>query len=242
MSRTVVIAGATSASGVAVATALAEAGMRVAAVGSSAGRVEPVAALHPQITGYACDLADPDAVAGLADAVRADHGPVDGLIHLVGGWRGGKTLADQSDEDWDFLHRRVLTTLRNTTRTFDADIAASDAGRVAIVSAESAGAPTAGGANYATAKAAAETWTRAVAQGYDGGRAAAVVLVVKALVDAGMRAAQPERRFPGFTDVEVLGAAAVQLFELDAAEINGQRLRLGTSLSTDHSSETGVFA
>ncbi|WP_309081529.1 SDR family NAD(P)-dependent oxidoreductase [Zhihengliuella sp.] len=242
MSRTVVVAGATSASGVAVATALAEAGMRVAAVGSSAERVEPVAALHPQITGYACDLADRDAVAGLADAVRADLGPVDGLIHLVGGWRGGKTLADQSDEDWDFLHRRVLTTLRNTTRAFDADLAASEAGRAAIVSAESAAAPTAGGANYAAVKAAAETWTLAMAQGYDGGRAAAVVLVVKALVDAGMRAAQPERRFPGFTDVEVLGAAAVQLFERDAAEINGRRLRLGTSLSTDHPSETGVFA
>lgn len=242
MSRTVVVAGATSAAGVAVATALARAGMQVAAVGSDASRIARVAEVHELITGYACDLTDPAAVAGLADDVRRDLGPVDGLIHLVGGWRGGKTLADQSDADWDFLHSRVMTTLRNTTRAFNDDVAASDAGRVAIVSSESVPAPAAGGANYAAVKAAAETWTLAMAQGYDGGRAAAVVLVIKALVDAAMRAERPDRKFPGFTDVEVLGAAAVQLFTLDATEINGRRLRLGTSLAEGTDTETGVFA
>ena len=44
-------------------------------------------------------------------------------------------------------------------------------------------------------------------------RSAAVVFVVKALVDAGMRAKSPERTFPGFTDVEDLAAAAVGLFD-----------------------------
>ncbi|GHD13349.1 SDR family NAD(P)-dependent oxidoreductase [Zhihengliuella salsuginis] len=238
MSRAVVVAGATSAAGIAVCTALARAGMRVAAVGSDAGRIARVAGVHADVTGYACDLTDPAAVAALAEDVHRDLGPADGLIHLVGGWRGGKTLADQTDEDWDFLHSRVMTTLRNTTRAFNDDVAASDAGRVAIVSAESASAPTAGGANYAAVKAAAETWTRAIAQGYDGGRAAAVVLVVKALVDAAMRADRPDRKFPGFTDVEVLGEAAVQLFALDAAEINGRHLRLAAGSDT----ETGVFA
>ncbi|RZU63027.1 SDR family NAD(P)-dependent oxidoreductase [Zhihengliuella halotolerans] len=241
MSYTVVVAGATSASGVAACTALARAGMRVAAVGSDPARIARLAEAHESITGYACDLTDPTAVAGLADNVRRDLGPVDGLIHLVGGWRGGKTLADQTDEDWDFLHSRVMTTLRNTTRAFNDDVATSDAGRVAIVSAESVGAPTAGGANYAAVKAAAETWTLAMAQGYNDTRAAAVVLVIKAFVDAAMRAERPDRKFPGFTDVEVLGAAAVQLFALDAEQINGRRLRLGTTLATEND-ETGVFA
>ena len=56
---------------------------------------------------------------------------------------------------------------------------------------------------------------------------AAVIFVVKALVDAAMRAKSPERTFPGFTDVEDLAAAAVGLFTSPAADLNGRRLLLG---------------
>ncbi|HSL38629.1 MAG TPA: oxidoreductase, partial [Arthrobacter sp.] len=96
----------------------------------------------------------------------------------------------------------------------------------------------AGGASYAAAKAAAEAWTLAVADGFHCGQSgrkqdpteqhsAAVVFVVKALVDAAMRAKSPDRSFPGFTDVEDLAAAAVGLFTSPAAELNGRRMLLG---------------
>ena len=150
-----------------------------------------------------------------------------------------KGITDQSDEDWEFLERGAITTLRNVTRVFYDDLAASDAGRFAMVSSTAAGKPTAGGASYAAAKAAAEAWTLAVADGFQPRpvaaartdpveqRSAAVVFVVKALVDAAMRAKSPERRFPGFTDVEDLAAAAVGLFTSPAAELNGRRMLLG---------------
>ena len=41
-----------------------------------------------------------------------------------------------------------------------------------------------------------------------------------------MRAAQPERKFPGFTDVSVLADAVRRIFDLEAEHINGQRLPL----------------
>ena len=41
-----------------------------------------------------------------------------------------------------------------------------------------------------------------------------------------MRIRQPERRFPGYTDVEDLAAAVVGLFAKPAAELNGQRILL----------------
>jgi hypothetical protein len=63
-------------------------------------------------------------------------------------------------------------------------------------------------------------------QADDAQHSAAVVFVVKALVDAGMRAKQPERKFTGYTDVEQLAEAAVGLFSQPAAELNGQRLLL----------------
>ncbi|MCG2624137.1 SDR family NAD(P)-dependent oxidoreductase [Arthrobacter sp. I2-34] len=239
----VVVAGAASASGQAVAGALTAAGAAVVAVGSNPERLAkafaPAGTADPAVATYTCDLADPGAVSALATAVRAEQGPVDGLIHLVGGWRGGGGLGGQSDQDWDFLHHGIMTTLRNTTRTFYPDLAASPRGRAAIVSATAVDSPTAGGANYAAVKAAAETWMRAVAQGFrqdqtKAGEAAepgalhsaAVVFVVKALVDDGMRAAEPERSFAGFTDVETLAAAVRDLFTTDAAELNGSRRKL----------------
>jgi hypothetical protein len=41
-----------------------------------------------------------------------------------------------------------------------------------------------------------------------------------------MRSKQPERKFPGYTDVEQLAAAAVGLFSQPAADLNGRRLLL----------------
>lgn len=235
--RTIVVAGSTSAAGTAVVRALSEAGARVAAVDILEDRVQELAGTYENVTGYVCNLADLQSVVNLARSVRTDLGPVDGLIHLVGGWRGGGGLLGQTDEDWEFLHTSVLTTLRNTTRVFYDDLAVSPAGRLVIVSAQAASKPTVDGAAYAAIKSASEAWTLAIADGFQKMQAgagnsltkqhsAAVVLVVKALVDDRMRAAQPERKFPGFTDVSVLAEAVERVFSLEAGEINGQRLSL----------------
>jgi 3-oxoacyl-[acyl-carrier protein] reductase len=177
--RVVVVAGASSGAGKAVAAALAAAGARVVAVGSDAERLAEVDAARREV----CDLRDYGAVLELAERLRREEAGIDGLVHLVGGWRGGNGLAGQSDEDWDFLHGRILTTLRNTTRAFADDLAASDAGRLAIVSSTAAQRPYPGGANYATAKLAAETWVRAVDRGFSksGSAARSTIFVVSTL-------------------------------------------------------------
>ena len=47
--------------------------------------------------------------------------------------------------------------------------------------------------------------------------AAAVIFAVKAFVDGAMRAESPTRKFPGFTDVNDLAWAVVEMFTQDAA-------------------------
>ncbi len=164
--RTVLVAGATSAAGIAVCRDLAAAGARVLAVGSNAERLSALTDQVPDAVGLVADLANHDDVMTLTEHVHTEYGPVDGLIHLVGGWRGGGGLAGQTDADWDFLHTRIVTTLRNTTRAFVDDLRASSAGRLAIVSSTSLERPMPGGANYAAAKATAETWVLAIANGF----------------------------------------------------------------------------
>jgi NADP-dependent 3-hydroxy acid dehydrogenase YdfG len=207
----VLLAGATSASGLAAAHTLSAAGARVIAVGRDAAKLGDLAAEVPEAIVEIADLDDEPAVGALAARVRHAHGPVDGVLLLVGGWRGGGGLAGQSDEDYRFLERS-FTALRYVSRTFDEDLRASDAGRLAIVSSTAVARPLAGGANYAAVKAASEAWTRAVAQGLtkaarDAGTpltAAAVIFRVKAL--EGLETALAERY--------------ASLWDQDAASVN----------------------
>ncbi|MFG6503338.1 SDR family NAD(P)-dependent oxidoreductase [Microbacterium sp. P05] len=163
--RLVVLAGGTSDAGRTVARALLDAGARVVVVGRDPARLTEIETTIPGVQVEACDLTEAAAVDALAARLHASEGPIDGLLHLVGGWRGGGGLAGQSDEDYAFLERS-FTALRHVSRAFDADLRASAAGRLAIVSSPAVQRPLAGGANYAAVKAASEAWTRAVAQGY----------------------------------------------------------------------------
>jgi NADP-dependent 3-hydroxy acid dehydrogenase YdfG len=233
----VLVTGGSGPSGIAVARALRVAGFRVFTVGSDKVRIDAAAAKAGDgVTPLTCDLADPAGVAALRDTLAATAGPMDAVIHLVGGWRGAKGITDQSDADWEFLHRGAITTVRNVSRVFYDDLAASGTGRFAIVSSTAVEKPTAATASYVAAKAAAEAWTMAMADGLSRSaagegrdlRGAAVVFVVKALVDAELRQAHPERSFPGATDVAELADAVVGLFNRPATELNGRRLRLAT--------------
>ncbi|MEV0229253.1 SDR family NAD(P)-dependent oxidoreductase [Nonomuraea sp. NPDC050786] len=172
------------------------------------------------------DLLDRAAVQDLADRIDREHGRVDGVVHLVGGWRGAGSFAETSLDDWDALHDLLIRTLQHVSLAFEPLLRRSDNGRFVIVSAKAAERPSAGGAVYAAAKAAAEAWTLSLADALSGTGSAATILVVKALVNDAMRAAKPEGKFPGFTDVHDLAAAIGGLYDRPAAEINGIRLDL----------------
>lgn len=187
----VVVAGAGSALGDATAAALRERGHEAIEVDRAR-----------------CDLADPAAVASLADEL----GDVDGLLHLVGGWRGGKGLAGQSDEDYRWLEERIVGTLRNTTRAFLPALAASPAGRVAIVSTTGLDRPTASNANYLAAKAAAEAWLACVGHALRDTPGEVHVERVMALVSDTDRAANPDKDYSRYTDVRDVAARLAGLF------------------------------
>lgn len=184
------------------------------------------------VTGDTVDLLDLNSTREWATRIEKDFGRVDGLVHLVGGWRGSETFIKTSLDDWDFLELLLVKTVQHTSLAFGEALQASARGRYVLISAAAAGNPTAGNAAYAAAKAAAEAWTLALgdyfrkAGGAEGPTSAATILVVKALVHDAMRAERPNAKFAGFTDVEDLADAIAGVWEKTALEVNGQRLWL----------------
>lgn len=228
--RVIAIAGVGGGLGPLVAQELAAAGATVAGTDRHQETLDALAAdlgLPPERwDGRTVDLLDEDAARGWCAALVERFGRVDGLVHLVGGWRGGQPLHEEPLSDWDLLHDLLIRTVQHTTRAFHDQIAAGSRGRFVLVSAKQAQAPSNTNAAYAAAKAAAEAWTLALADGFEPGGATANIVVVDAILTPQMREENPGREFPTFTPAEDVAAAIAFLCSDAAGKMNGQRLPL----------------
>ncbi len=228
--RVVAIAGVGGGLGPLVAVRLAEAGATVAGTDRDPQVLESLAAdlglPAERWDGRPVDLLDEEAVRGWCGALVERFGRVDGLVHLVGGWRGGQPLHEAPLADWDLLHDLLVRTVQHTTRAFHDQLAESEHGRFVLVSAKQAQAPTNTNAAYAAAKAAAEAWTLAFADGFEPGGATANIVVIDALLTPRMREEGPNEDFPTFTPAEHVAEAIAFLCSDAGEKMNGQRLPL----------------
>jgi NAD(P)-dependent dehydrogenase (short-subunit alcohol dehydrogenase family) len=174
---------------------------------------------------YAVDLLDPEAARGWAQHAVSKFGGVDALVHLVGGWRGGKPIAEAPVEDDEFLHGLLVRSVQTATRAFLPHLV-ERAGRFVIVSSVQAQSPTSTNAAYATAKAGAEAWTLALADELAGVGGTANVVVVNAIVTPQMRAENPDKPYTNFTDASQIAEAIAFLLDDAGSKMNGQRLHL----------------
>lgn len=234
----VAVAGAAGPAGQAALLRLAEAGATVVAADADAERLaEAVDAARfahggATVTGDTVDLLDLGAAREWAARTEKEYGRIDGLVHLVGGWRGSAAFAETDLSDWDLLHDLLVRTVQHTSLAFEGGLRRGGNGRFLLVSAAGASRPTAGNAAYAASKAAAEAWTLALGDAFrkaggDGPPpAAAAILVVKALVNDQMRAERPQAKFATFTDVQDLAGAIIGTWSKSTEEVNGHRLWL----------------
>ena len=225
--RVIAIAGAGGNLGPTVVRRLSSTGARLALGGR---HLEPLDALAVEAGGEidtaAVDLLDPEAARAWADGVANRLGGLDGLVHLVGGWRGGSPIEEAPLEDWDFLEPLLVRTLVHATQAFVPHLVKSGRGRVVDIAAGQAQAPTHPNALYAAAKAAGEAWTLALADRFRGTGCTANLVVVGAIVTPAMREESPDKDFSTFTPAEEIAEAIAYLCSDAAASMNGQRLTL----------------
>jgi NAD(P)-dependent dehydrogenase (short-subunit alcohol dehydrogenase family) len=228
--RVIAIAGVGGGLGPVVAERLAAAGAMVAGTDRSQEHLDSLAAdldLPPERwDGRTVDLLDEDATRAWCAALVERVGHVDGLVHLVGGWRGGQPLHEAPLADWDLLHDLLIRTVQHTSRAFHDQLAASEHGRFVLVSAKQAQNPGNTNAAYASAKAAAEAWTLALADGFEPGGATANIIVVEAILTPRMREENPDEEYPTFTPAEDIAEAIAYLCSDAAGKMNDQRFAL----------------
>jgi NAD(P)-dependent dehydrogenase (short-subunit alcohol dehydrogenase family) len=225
--RVIAVAGGAGNLGPTVVDRLASARGQLCVCGRDRGSLDELSAeIGHGIETDVVDLLDPEATRAWADDLASRQGHVDGLVHLVGGWRGGTPIEDAPLEDWDALSALLVRTLQHATQAFAPHLIASGHGRFVLVSTGQAQSPTHPNAVYAAAKAAAETWTLALADRLRGSGATANIVVVGAIVTPVMRADSPGKDFSTFTPAEEIADAIAYLCSDDAASMNGQRLTL----------------
>ena len=218
--RVIAITGATGKLGGAVAARFAADGHRLALLALAEDEVAALVALLPggreRHAGFAVDLGSADATTAVVAAIRERLGPASVLLHLVGGYAGGRPFAENDDAEMSQQLELNLWTTVHAIRAFLPDIAAAEHGRIVTVSTFVAGAPTPKHAAYAASKAALEALTLSVARDLAGTSATSNVVVLRAIGTE-----KPTEQRP-----EEIAATMAWLCTPEAGTINGQRIQL----------------
>ena len=219
--KTIVITGATGVLGNLVAKTFAAAGHNLELLDKDEAKLDslvrelnlPSERLHTQ----SIDLITGQAVQASAEAVRSKFGSVHALIHLVGGWTGGKTIPESDAADLESMLNQHVWTTFHLLKSFTPFIAESKWGRVIIVSKPETIMPAAKTALYTAAKSAQESLVLTLAQEFKESGLTANVIHVKSI--------DVKNEGKGTTPAEIVSAMQY-LFSEEANKVTGARIPL----------------
>lgn len=228
--RVVVINGATGGLGRVVAHRLAEVGAKLVLVSSSAEKLEALQRelnlAQDRTLSIVVDLNQPQAAQSILDAVVTRFGRADVLLHFVGGWIGGKPVAQVSVDDVSSMLQQHLWTTFYLAQAFGPHLAANGWGRLIVVSSPSAAAPPANVAPYSIGKSAQEALMLTLAEEFKGTDITANVLRVRTIDVKHERDTQPSPKTASWTTPEEIAAAILYLCSDEAGMVNGARIPL----------------
>jgi len=219
--RVFIITGATGATGRAAARAFAERGASLVLIGTDQSRLDDLTRdLNLPVARFltlTADLRNADAVHSAAEAVTVKFGRLDGLIHLVGGWVGGKTMAETPIIDFESMLGQHAWTTFHLFQAFGPRLAANQWGRVIVVSASTATNPQGKASAYTAAKAAQENLVLNLAVELKESNVTANILQVKSIDVSG--------NGKGTTPEEIV-ASMIYLCSDEAGKVTGARIPL----------------
>ena len=221
MTRTVLITGATGGLGKKAAEAFAAQGSSLVLLDRNQNRLDELTSRlnlpRERVWASTMDLRDGEAVHATAEAVAAKFGGVHALIHLVGGWVGGKTLVEGDAKDLELMLDQHIWTTFHLFQAFAPQMVQHKWGRVMIVSASNVPMPQGKTGIYTAAKAAQENMVLTLAAELKEQGVTANIIQVRAIDE--------KNTGKGTTPDEIV-AAMLYLFSEEAAKVNGARIPL----------------
>ncbi len=221
MADTIVVTGATGALGALAAKTFAARGNSLALLDYDQSKLDSLAhdlnLPDERLLMLTADLRNGQAVQAAAEAVSGKFGTIHALIHLVGGWIGGKTIPESSPDDLEFMLGQHAWTTFYLFKSFAPYLAQSGHGRVITVSIPLPIYPHARRGPYAAAKAAQEALVQTLSEEFKDQGLTANVIHVKAIdVNGEGKGTTPQAIVP----------TMLYLLSEEAGKINGARIPL----------------
>jgi NAD(P)-dependent dehydrogenase (short-subunit alcohol dehydrogenase family) len=172
------------------------------------------------------NLLDPAETTSTAEAVAAKFGKIDILLHVVGGWTGGKSLLEVPADDMTFMLNQHVWTSLNVIQAFVPHLIRNKWGRVVMITSPFAARPNAKGGPYAVGKAGQEALMLTLSQELKGSGVTANLLQAKTIDMKREKISNPGPDNSTWTTPEELTAAIVYLLSDEAGTINGAKIPL----------------
>jgi NAD(P)-dependent dehydrogenase (short-subunit alcohol dehydrogenase family) len=209
----VLITGAGGGLGSEVCRVFTEAGVQVVAVDRSWKEAHPYRTID-------ADLSTAEGAAAMV-AQALTQGPIDALIHLVGGFSGGKSIAETDDKTWDLMMNVNVRVAFNAIRAVLKPMMEARRGRIVAIGSRAAVEPSPSLAAYAVSKAALVALVKnTAAEVKDFGITANVVLP-STIDTAANRKAMPQSDFSKWVTPKSIAGLLLWLSSDAASDVNG---------------------
>ena len=228
--RVALITGATGSLGRVVSQSLAAEGARLVLKGRNADTLDEAASQldlpEERILKCIYEAGDKEGSFNAIQLAAEKFGQVDILIHLVGGWVGGKPLVDVTHEEVENMLQQHLWSTLYLAQAFLPQALANAWGRIVVVSSPVAVNPRGYSAPYAIGKTAQEAVIRTIAQEIKTTGVTANILQVNTIDTQHERERSPSTKNASWTTPEEIAAAILYLCSSEAGVLNGARIPL----------------
>jgi NAD(P)-dependent dehydrogenase (short-subunit alcohol dehydrogenase family) len=218
----IIVTGASGNLGGAVITRLVAAGARVVAVERARVRY------GDDVLG-SIDLGQAEVVQTAFANVAGRLGGLDGVIHTVGVYQGGRSLLDTSTEDFTALFQTNVVATANVVRAALALMLPQRRGQIAVVASADALSGAANRSAYSASKAAQLRLVESAAEEVRGHGITLNAVLPGTMDTPQNRAAQPTADRSSWLSLDAVAQVLAYLVSPAAAAIHGEAIRLGRS-------------
>src|SRR5437868_9344473 len=216
--KVILITGAKGGLGTFVTNSFLEAGARVFGVSRSIADSDFP---HPNFSAVAAELSDGDRARQVADKVVNKAGRIDGLVHLVGAFAGGHSVAETDDATLDKMLDLNLISAFHVIRAVLPIMRAQDSGRIVGIGSKAAVEPAALAGVYGASKAALVSLVRTVARENVGRNVSANIVLPGTMDTPANRSAMPGADYAKWVHPDQVAKLLVHLVSDQASQISG---------------------